>query len=442
MGTSSSLASNASIFSHLFALFPRHWLRQGKFLGPCQLWLTLMFMSVQGSKGYGRALAEMKRTLGRHFAWGDDRPSSAALSQARKKLTRCVCDQALRQVRDHCVTPRLHPGLRFANRRLVVCDGTNLTLPVQRALREHYGVPRSSHGDCLAPQAALTVLYDVGANQPLAFSLERCRYAERRALLDLEEHLQPGDLLIADRGYPSRALCARLCEKGRDFLFRASAVHANSLGECRDFLLSGKQEQTISLRLITTAQRAEAAGSPNVTVRLIRFRESVLITSLTRAEASAADLRRLYLNRWKIETAFAEMKGFRGLEDFHARTPDGIYQEVTAVFLFMLLASELEGRAHQAHATEIALTTTVSSSARHQVTTIRFNRMLLGDWVVYLLIDATKGARVLSHTFNEAMKDLWRTRMRYRPNRSFPRETKAPYGKWRLRPRITGKKGP
>ena len=133
------------------------------------------------------------------------------------------------------------------------------------------------------------------------------------------------------------------------------------------------------------------------------------------------------------------MKGFRGLEEFHARTPDGIYQEVTAVFLFMLLESELEGRARLHRAAETAARSTVTASGEHHATDIRFNRLMLGDWVVYLLMAATQGPRILAQRFDEAVNDLWRARMRYKPRRSFPRETKSPHGKWRLKPRITGK---
>jgi hypothetical protein len=209
--------------------------------------MTLMHMSVRGTKGYGRALNEMMNTMGRYFGW-EGRPTISALSQARKKLTPELCDSTLASILKLCSAARDNPRVRFRDRRLVACDGTNLTLPVYAPLKKHFGVPKCSHGECLAPQAALTVLFDVGAHQPLAFSLQRCRYPERQALLDLEQHLRPGDLLIADRGYPSRALFARMIDKRRDFLVRAGAEHANSITELREFLASGREDAQITLR--------------------------------------------------------------------------------------------------------------------------------------------------------------------------------------------------
>ena len=438
MDLSSPSSASSSLFREFFALLPHQWERDGGMLGPCQLWLTLMSMSVRGTKGYGRALNEMKETMGRHFGWDGGRPSPSALTQARKKLTPELCASTFAQILEHCTAARESPRVSFRGRRLVACDGTSLTLPVRKSLRDHFGVPKCSHGDCLAPQAALTVLFDVGAHQPLAFSLERCRYPERKALLDLEHHLRPGDLLIVDRGYTSRELFARMIRNRRDFLVRSAAQHANTIAEFRQFIASGKDDDLVVLRQATKG----AASADTLTVRVIRFRDdSVLVTNITNNEATADDLRTLYLNRWGIETAFGEMKGFRGLEAFHARTPDGIRQEVTAVFLFMLLESELEGRARQHHADEIAKATTVTGSGAHQATDIRFNRLMLGDWVVYILNAATHGPRALTKKFNEAINDLWRARMRYKPRRSFPRETKSPYGKWRLKPRVTGEEG-
>lgn len=427
--------SRAAVFRDLLLHLPDHWERRGGLLGPCQLWLTLMGMSVRGFKGYGRALNELKKSMGEHFQWDDRRPSPSALSQARKKLTPALCDSTFAAILERCTAAREAPRMTFCGRRLVACDGTNLTLPVRSSLRKHFGVPRCSHGDCLAPQAALTVLFDVGAHQPLAFSLKPCRYPERKALLELESHLRPGDLLIVDRGYPSRALFAHLLVNNRDFLIRVGAAKANSMAEVQDFLASGKLDDLITIR-----QATKGAAGKTLTLRAIRFRDdSVLLTTIMRDEATADDLCGLYLNRWGIETAFGEMKGFRGLEDFHARTPDGIHQEVTAVFLFMLLESELEGRARQHAEQENAKVT--HNGEPPPPTDIRFNRLMLGDWVVYLLEAATKGPRALTNCFDEAVSDLWRARMRYKPRRSFPRETKSPHGKWRLKPRVTGKDG-
>ena len=423
--------SGCAVFRDLFSYLPTYWGRRRGMLGPCQLWLTLMTMSVNGSKGYGRALNSMKTMMGQHFGW-DHRPTPSALSQARKKLTPALCASTFAQVLARCGAARESPRVGFRGRRLVACDGTSLTLPVREAIRRHFGVPRCSHGDCLAPQATLTVLFDVGAHQPLAFSLERCRYPERKALLEMERHLRPGDLLIADRGYPSRELFARLIAHRRDFLMRASATHVNSIAELRAFLASGRDDAAITLR--------QSATSAILHLRAVRFRDdSVLVTTLDPGEATADDLRALYFDRWGIETAFGEMKGVRGLEEFHARTPEGIYQEVTAVFLFMLLESELEGRARLHRAAETAALSTATDSGEHHATDIRFNRLMLGDWVVYLLMAAVQGPRILAQRFDEAVNDLWRARMRYKPRRSFPRETKSPHGKWRLKPRVTGK---
>jgi hypothetical protein len=102
----------------------------------------------------------------------------------------------------------------------------------------------------------------------------------------------------------------------------------------------------------------------------------------------------------------------------------------------MVLETDLEARAHEHRAHEFAKETEISPSGLRQATNIRFNRLLLGDGVLNLMINATKGKRIFRNSLREALDDLWRARSRHRPGRAFPRQTKSPYGKWRLKPRV------
>jgi hypothetical protein len=52
------------VFTQLQHLVPRHWRRRRGSLGPPHVLLSLMVMSVLGTKGYERTLDEMKSQLG------------------------------------------------------------------------------------------------------------------------------------------------------------------------------------------------------------------------------------------------------------------------------------------------------------------------------------------------------------------------------------------
>ena len=131
----------------------------------------------------------------------------------------------------------------------------------------------------------------------------------------LFEHLvclAPNDLLVLDRGYPSRWLVALLTQRGIPFCIRADA---SGFSAVKSFLHSGQTEAVVTLRAPDTAvcKDYECAATPTQ-VRLIRVvtpngRIHVVITSLMDASAyPAACFADLYHSRWRIEEAFKRLK--------------------------------------------------------------------------------------------------------------------------------------
>lgn len=392
-------------------------------LGPWQVFLILMRMSVLGTKGFRRTMIEMKQELGRSLGW-EKGPTASAFSQARRKLDAGRCAQVFSQVHKLCKTARELAKAGYFGLRVVAIDGTKLMLPAYEELRRHFGCPTQSPK---GPQASLTMLWDVGANQPIDWRLGPTRVHERGQGLDLARHLGPNDLLIADRGFSSRRMLLDLILRGAQFLMRIRCDRASCLKEVADFADSGRKDAVVSL-LTRTYNDA-----PAITVRLIRHVLSdgtvtVFVTSLWDQRKHPADtLIELYAQRWEIETAFRELKLWHGLERFNAHHVDGIAQEVCAVMVFQLLASELQARAERHHGVE--------SPARPQPRAadppIRFNRILVADWVVALIKAGAVSDKEVRKTFDEAMDDLWRYRQKPRPGRSFPRERKSSTRGWK-----------
>ena len=87
----------------------------------------------------------------------------------------------------------------------------------------------------------------------------------------LFEHLvrlAPNDLLVLDRGYPSRWLVALLTQRGIPFCIRADA---SGFSAVKSFLHSGQTEAVVTLRAPDTAvcKDYECAATPTQ-ARLIR----------------------------------------------------------------------------------------------------------------------------------------------------------------------------
>ena len=133
----------------------------------------------------------------------------------------------------------------------------------------------------------------------------------------------------------------------------------------------------------------------------------------------------LCAQRWRIETVFHEMKIWHGLERFHSRRVDGIAQEVAAIMIFHLLASESEAKVRVVHQRPLASAPAEETAALVvQRDSVRFNRRIVADCVRRLMFTAACGED-LADAFDYAMFRIWRYRQTVKPGRSFPRQRKS-----------------
>lgn len=435
------------VLRQFLQLIPRWWSRRRGSLGPPQVVLSLITMSVLGCNGYERTLDEMKTRLGRELGWIDDCdvPSASALSQARVKLDAVACADIVAKVRALCTTARTSASLGYGGFRLLAVDGTKLALPAYAAMQKHFGSPSQGEGRELAgPQASLTVLWDIGANQPVNWCLGPYRVSENAHANDLVDQVAQGDLLLGDRNFPSRRLLTRLHRQQAQVLVRMRTTGWGVMHEVTAFLASGAMDMVVAMA--TCAEAGQATGDGMVIpVRLLRVdlpdgSVAVYLTSLIDSERHPAKvLLDLYAQRWRIETAFREMKIWHGLERFHSRRVDGIAQEVAAVMIFQLLSSELEAQARKVHA---QVPTGKLPPQGHPLVLqrgpVRFNRRIVADCVCNLIYAAAGGVDIEA-VFRYSMFRIWRYRQTVKPGRSFPRRRKtAPRG-WK--PRGTKGKG-
>lgn len=421
--------SPLAVFDEFPHLLPDVWERRRGTLGPRQVLMTVMAMSVIGEKGYARTLKSMKEFF--HERWRHEhlRPTPQAYSQARRKLSSQTCRQVAQELRELCTAARAEATLGYRKMRVMALDGTKLPLPAYAALRTHFGCPVQAPD---GPQASFTLLWDVGAQQPVDWQLGPYRVCERIHALTLAQSVGRGDLLLADRNFSSRRILQALREHGADWLMRVRSTGTGTLREVDAFVASGDPDRVVEIP-DRDHHGNPVPGTEPLRVRLLRRpaadgSAAVFITSLLdHRRHPAAELLQLYDARWRIETAFREMKLWHGLERFHARYPDGIAQEVAAVLIFQLLVSELDARARIHHRQALAAAAPGSAEPPE----IRFNRALLADHAVYILIAGAKGPAEVREEFEDAMVSLWRSRQKVRPRRSFPRVCKSPRRGWK-----------
>ena len=301
MSTFDHATFTSSILSGIGSWLPRGWVWRKSPLGPLQTLLTVVSMVAFGSKGYRAALRDVFADMHRAFGWGEGTPTPSALTQARGKLSEKMCRDLFRRVSDEADRVASRARLRYADfGRVVAVDGTRTALASTAALKRDFGCPSGNH---LAPQALLTVLWDLGGNVPVDWRLGRYDDSEQVHLNDMLGSLGAGDLLLADRLYPSRDLFVDLHRRGIHFVMRVKTAGTRLASEIAAFVASGLDDQTVPL-----------PDHPSALIRLVRGHRDgsehiVLVTSLVGVAHDARAIADLYQRRWGIETAYREAKG-------------------------------------------------------------------------------------------------------------------------------------
>jgi len=438
------------IFQPLHDNLSRRFTQHKTYLGEFAVVVSLFYMSILGKKGYSTVLKAMAEDLNELLEWEDLIPSNSALTQARRKVPEERFKILLSQLYDSCTHAKQHPILQFHHHRLVAVDGTDIELPSDRRLRCVFAAAKKSKADPDSPDlphAGLVMLQDISHDLPINFEITNTTANERACTLKMMDHLHHGDVLIADRGFPSKEIFHQLAERKIDFVIRLAK---NQFTESGAFAESGKREGTITIDCKDAKGRKNVWKKP-LHLRLVRDDNvdpdgdpRILITSLTDTKKyPTEDIWFCYARRWRIETAFREMKIYDGLEHIQARTPAGVRQEISAIVIFQLLISELAGviRHQEPELSQVKPATNIKAIAGRTETAVyhttyikecpyNFNRVLMRTCLHYLLKHAlAEDWTAAQRSLMTSVKYLWRCKQKRRPGRSYSRIPKSVHAK-------------
>ncbi len=210
--------------------------------------------------------------LGAELGWRSqaDVPSASAFCQARRKFDQAKCSQLIAQLYELCATARSHAEVGYGGMRLLAEDGTKLALPAYAGMRAHFGCPSQGEGRELSgPLASLTLLWDVGANQPVTYQLGPYKESERAHAEAMVGSLRSGDLLLCDRNFLSRRYLTLVTGQRADVLMRVRTTGIGVMQEVLDFIAAGHSEQVVDLETRDEHDRP-LADRPRIQVRFLR----------------------------------------------------------------------------------------------------------------------------------------------------------------------------
>lgn len=317
-------------------------------------------MALYSEGSYEDVLAQLTDGLSWASGWTETYtpPSKSAIFQARVRLGA----EPLAALFERVAKPiggEKTPGVWLAGRRLVAIDGMCLDVADTTVNHEHFGRPGVNKGEQAAfPQARVVALAECGTHA--VFAAEIGKYSQSEAALTepLLGRLEPGMLLLADRGFFSYALWRKAIATGADLMWRIRTDNSAPQPTHLEDLADGSW----LAHLRGTTPAAERRQEPML-VRVIDYtiddgRDNPasyrLFTTLTDPdEASAVDLATAYTQRWEVELTFDELKTHqRGPRTvLRSKSPDLVLQEIWGHLCchYAIRSLMAEAAAHSGH---------------------------------------------------------------------------------------------
>ena len=295
----------------------------------------------------------------RHQASADVAPDAYCRARTRlpldlfAHLLRWACDTMnLRGAEDDC--------LWFGHRTFLI-DGSSFSMPDTADLQAAFGQPGGQRAGCGFPVAKVLALFHAGTGAILDILATPLRVHEMSQIEATHQHLQAGDVLVADRGFSAYVHLALLSirnvyavfrahqrtivnfEPGRDWVHPRTKKTPKGLPRSRQVQVLGQSDQIVeqfrprsrpkwmsrsrfeelpeSLHVRELAYRIGAPG--------YRTREIILVTTLLDPAAyPAEELARLYLRRWQVEVNLRNLKITMGMDVLRCKTREGVLKEM------------------------------------------------------------------------------------------------------------------
>jgi hypothetical protein len=225
-------------------------------------------------------------------------------------------------------------------------DGVVLDVPDTPENAAIFGKSQHRSGESAFPQVRVVGLGECGTHAIVAAAMDTGKVCERELFTRILHGIEPGMVVLADRGFFSYDLWRAARETDAELLWRvADTVDFPVLGWLPD---GSFRSELLPKQIKTDLKRGKRRTVPDgtrVPVRVIEYmvtnrREATetirLITSLTdHALAPATELAALYQQRWEFELTLDEVETHQMPRSrvLRSKSPDLVRQEIWALLL-------------------------------------------------------------------------------------------------------------
>jgi hypothetical protein len=295
----------------------------------------------------------------------------------------------------------------FHGYRLSAVDGSIFELHNTENLRDHFGYVENQRSTTNA-RARASAIYDIENDIILTSRIAPYKSSERdiakEMIKDLEDLGFKNDLLLFDRGYPSKDFIAFIEEHGLKYVMRAPK------GAMKEIREAVNADQIIKFTV----------KDKIFTARVLRFllpsnEEEILITNLMEESLGIPEFKNLYFKRWGIEGKYNELKNKLQIENFTGSTPivveQDFYASIYIINMVALVKSEANVTIHEEDKSK-------KLKYQYQVNTNIIIGKLKESMILVLLEEK---ADIRQEMFRRIMKEIIKNKTPIRPGRKYPR---------------------
>ncbi|MCF6319124.1 MAG: IS4 family transposase [Proteobacteria bacterium] len=264
--------------------------------------------------------------------------SSSAYCQARLKLESKCLDKILEYTSQQSGMDK-----GWKNHRVVVVDGTGLSMPDTHANQEKYPQQATQKKGCGFPQARALACFCLLSGKLLSYKLGNKKSHELILLREQHNTFKKGDIFLGDKMFCSYFDINEFKTMNVDSVIthakRIPKDETNAIKVInKDDLLIQWQKPVHTPRTSYTKEQWQQLPD-TLTLRQIkitvknkgfRVQSFIIITTLLDAEKySAADIADLYYQRWDVELFFRDIKTTMGMDILRCKTPEMVEKEIT-----------------------------------------------------------------------------------------------------------------
>ncbi|WP_186431502.1 IS4 family transposase [Clostridium sp. BSD9I1] len=295
---------------------------------------------------------------------------------------------------------------RYKGYRLLSVDGTILELNNSERLRTEFGYIENQ--SMKVARARASGLYDVENDMIIASVISKYKANERVQAEVLINKLEgigfSNDLILFDRGYPSRDLISFIEKKGLKYLMRVSSsfIKAVACAKNEDQIVKDNcKEEVLKIRVLN--------------FKLDSGVTETLITNIFHEDFKTEDFKQLYFKRWGIEVKYNELKNKLQIENFSGETPIAVEQDFYATMYLSNMVSLAKMDANALIDEE-----NKDKELKHEYK-VNTNILIgkLKNSLVLMLLEKNPWKR--SRMFKKIMKEISRNVVPIRPKRNFVR---------------------